>query len=447
MNGKISLLVAMLLIFWTAPAFADAVTLREAISRALRSNHVLKAAALEQGAAQEEVAVTRSRYLPRVFLESGALLSNTPSTVFMMKLDEGRIDPAGDFTAAALNGPSARGDFRSAVMLEQPLLDFGISTGIDLAGKDAETAAVSLESRREQVAFQVYLAYLGVRRAKAFSDIAGQALANAKEHRRLAEVREKDGVGLKSDRLRAVTALAEAEQRLLTAKNDLLLARMRLNLAAGGRQGEALDITEIPGVEDPVLAQGELVELAQRSRPDLRVAKKRVEKGELFVRQARAAYLPTVYASAGYQINDRDLPFGRDNDSWNVGLKLRWELFDGKRRSHEKEKAELSRRAAAALLENDRREGALQVTESVLRREEAGLRLESARAAVGASEEGMRLISLRFRNGLSSMADLMDAEAALNRSRANLVEVENGFIGSTAEIYYKAGVFLKEVMR
>jgi outer membrane protein TolC len=382
-----------------------------------------------------------------VYLESGATLSNAPSKVFMMKLDEGRIDPNSDFAGDTLNHPSARGDFRSALALEQPLLDFGISTGVELAGKDAESAAVSLEASREQVAFRVYLAYLGVRKAQAFRDIADQAVANAREHCRLAGVREKDGIGLKSDQLRATTALSEAEQRLISSKNDLLLARLRLNLAAGGREGETLDISETPSVEEPLLSQGDLVALAQKSRPDLKAAEKTVEKGELAVRQARDAYLPTIYASAGYQINDRDNPVGMDNDSWTVGVNLRWELFDGNRRSHEKQKAELLRQSAAAMLENDRREVSLQVTESVLRRQEAGLKLESARDAVKAAQEGVRLITLRFQNGLSSMVELMDAEAALNRSRANLVEVENSYVGATGELYYKAGVFLKEVMR
>lgn len=447
MKQKIVPMIAALLLFCSVPAFGDAVTLREAISRALQNNHILKGASLEQGAAREEVSASRSRYLPRVYLESGATLSNTPSRVFMMKLDEARINPGSDFARDTLNHPSARGDFRSALTLEQPVFDMSIFTGIDLARKDAESAALSLESSREQIAFRVYLAYLAVRKAKAYSDIADQAVANAKEHGRLAQVREKDGIGLKSDQLRAATALSEAEQRLLSAQNDLQIARLRLNLVAGGREGELLDISETPEIPEPTLSQVELAAAAQKSRPDLKITEKTLEKGALAVRQARNAYLPTVYASASYQINDRDVPFGADNDSWSLGVNLRWELFDGNRRSHEMEKAELKRKAAAELLENDRREVALQVTESVLRRQEARLKLDSARAAVKAAEEGRRLIALRFQNGLSSMVELMDAESALNSSKANLVEVENGFVGSTGELYYKAGLFLKEVMQ
>jgi outer membrane protein len=441
------LLIACLISPWPATAFGEVVSLHDAINRALGSNHLLKAANLEQEAALEGVAASRSRYLPRLYLESGAVLSTTPSSVFMMKLDEGRIDPATDFAPGTLNHPGARGDFRSALRLEQPLLDFGISTGVELAAKDAEAAQVSLDLAKEQVAFRVYQAYLDVRKTRAFRDIADQAVADAQEHARLAQVREKDGVGLRSDQLRAVTALSEARQTLVAATNDLLLARLRLNLVVGGAEGETLDIGEIPRLGEPPAAGSELMGQARLNRADLKAAEKTVQKGELAVRQARNAYLPTVYASAGYQVNDRDLPLGYDNDSWNIGVNLRWELFDGAGRSHRKVKAELSRQAAASLLENGRREVSLQVTEALLHRQEAAGKLEAARAALQAAQEGVRLVTLRFENGLSPMVELMDAEAALNRSKANLVEVENSELRSAAQIYYAAGVFLTEVLR
>jgi outer membrane protein len=443
---KIVLLIVMSFLLAGASACAETVTLRDAISRALKSNHLIQAAGLESRAAEEDASAARSRYLPRISLRSAAVLSNTPSTVFMMKLDEGRINPGTDFSKDSLNHPNPRGDFSSAIMLEQPLLDFSISSDVRMAGKNAESAALALQANREETAFRVYLAYLDVRKAGAYAGIADQAVADAREHGRLAGLRERDGIGLKSDQLRAATELAEAEQRAVTAKNDLLLARMRLNLVVGGKTGEVLDIGGLPDFAGPSL-DTDLGPVAQQSRPELKIAEKRVEKGELAVQRAQTAYLPTLYANASYQINDRDLPLGWDNDSWTVGVALRWELFDGTRRRHEKNKAELSKQAAAALLEEERKEVALQVTESNLRRQEAGLKIDSARAALKAAEEGKRLISLRFQNGLSSMVELLDAESALNRSRANLVEVENAMLAATGNLYFNAGVFLKEVMR
>lgn len=441
------LLVPALL--FSLPSFAaeQGVTVRQAIDLALGTNLLLQAARYEKVAAQEEVAASRSSYLPRLSLETGAALSTTPSTVFMMKLDEARIDTARDFSADTLNHPHARGDFRTSLALTQPLFDPNLRSGVEMAAKEAEATELRLAATREQVAFRVYQAYLEVRRARAFCDLAEQAVADAKEHARLAAVRGEGGVGLRSDRLRSATQLFEAQQRQVTVINDLLLARMRLNLVVGGKPGGLLDIAEEPKLTENALAETELVALALRQRPDLKGVEIRVEQADLALRRARNAFLPTVYASAGFQVNDRDLPLGWDNDSWSLGVNLRWELFDGSRRSHLKQKAELMRRAASAGYENERREVALQVSESLLRRQEMALRLVSARASVVDAREGMRLVGKRFENGLSALVELLDAEAALNRARANLVEVENGYLSATAQVYFSAGQFLKEVTK
>lgn len=447
MNSKIVLMAAWLLAPVAAFADGGAITLREAINRALAENNVLKAVRFEQGAALAGIAAARTGYFPRLNLETGAVLTNSPSRVFMMKLDEGRVSPASDFTAPTLNSPSPRGDFHTVVSLEQPLWDPRIGTSVQLAAKEVDAATTSLDQAKETIAFRVYQAYLEVRRARAMRTVSDQAVADAKEHNRLAAVREKDGVGLRSDGLRAATELSEAEQRQISSGNDLKVAQLRLNLIVGGPSGKALDTVEEPKLPEPG-TENELLSQALENRRDLKGAEQMVEKGELSLQKAKDAFLPNVYASASYQINDHDLPLplGWDHDSWSLGVNLRWEIFDASR-AYQREKARDAKGAAAARLEETKREVALQVTEGILRRTESGLRLESARRALKASEEGVRLVSRRFENGLSAMVELMDAEAALNRSRAGLVEAENGYALATAELYYAAGIFRREVLR
>lgn len=447
MKKALLLMLACLIAATPAIAGAEAISLREAVNRAISGNHSIKAARYEQEAARQGAAASHGRYWPSVYFESGVSLSNTPSRVFMMKLDEARINPSSDFSAERLNHPSARGDFRSALAVEQPLWDRQIATVAELAAKDAEAAETSLEFNRETIAFRVYNAYLEVRTARAARDMSEHAVADAREHSRLAAVREIEGMGLKSDVLRSASELSEAEQRLVTADNNLLIARLRLNQVIGGPQGESIDITEEPRLAEPSQASGALISTAFENRPELRAARKLLEKGELLVRQANNAYLPTLYAGATYQINDRDLPLGWDNDSWSLGINLRWEIFDGQRRSHDKRKAEFAHDAVAESFENARRDVALQVHEAVLRRQESKLRLVSARQALDAAQEGVRLVGKRFANGLCTMVELMDAESTLNRARLNMVEMENNDLRSTAQIHYATGQFLQEVMR
>ena len=443
----VRLLSGCMLVLLLVPAAGGAessVSFPEALILALERNHLVAGAAHERTAAERAVAVSRSRYFPRIIFDENFAASNSPTRVFMMKLDQGRFTQ-NDFLISELNSPSSTTDFRTMVTLEQPLLDFGIGHGRDVAVKEAEEQGLRYDRRREEVGYGVCVAYLQVQKAAAVLEATDQEVTEAKESLRLATVRSEQGAGLRSDELRARTFLSETEQHAITALNDLKIAKMRLALAVGGSSGDSLNITG-PIVGKPLrLQEEELVRLALETRQDLKGMGKGVEKAEASERLAKSGWLPTVYGGASYQMHDQDIPFGNDNDAWSAGVNLRWELFDGMRRSHEQGRAAAIREAAAQYLEQYRKEVVLQVRESLYRRSEAGKRLEVARHAYLAAEEGKRLVTKRFENGLATMVELLDAQSSLNRSRSGLVENEVEQLLATARVYHAAGVFLKEM--
>lgn len=422
------------------------VTVKEAITLALGRNNLLKAAEQQKYAAEHGVASSRSRYFPRIFLDENFSASNAPTRVFMMKLDQGRFSQ-NDFVISNLNNPSASTDFRTAFTLEQPVFDLSIFYGTEAAKKEAEEKGFALEMRREEIGFRVFAAYLEVQKARAMLAAAERAVLDAGEHLRLARVRGKAGTGLKSDELRAGTFLADTEQQEITAKNDLILAGMRLALATGAKAGESLDISE---TVSGLTLDGEKLDfmaVALENRKDLRETGKTVEKAGVGVKIAASAFFPTLYAVATYQMNDRDVPFGRSNDAWIAGVNLRWELFDGLRRFEERARSRALESSGREYLEQQAKEVNFQVRESLLRREEAGKRLAVAKAAWLNAEEGVRLISKRFANSLAILVEVLDAQASLNRARASVVENETGYALATARVWFSAGIFLREVMK
>ncbi|HEX9022927.1 MAG TPA: TolC family protein, partial [Geobacteraceae bacterium] len=241
---RVLVLPAVLLLLVPATVFADtSLGLKEAINVALEKNNLLKAAAYEQKAAALGAAASRSRYLPHVFLDETASASNSPTRVFMMKLDEGRFTQD-DFAIGNLNHPSAHGDFRTSLTLDQPLFDLSIARDAEMARKVEKAGGINLEKRREEVAFLVYRVCLEVQKGRGRLAAAEKGVADAREHLRLARVRNDAGTGLKSDELRARTFLAEMEQQEISAANDLALARLRLARQLGGAPGETADIRE-----------------------------------------------------------------------------------------------------------------------------------------------------------------------------------------------------------
>ena len=295
------------------------------------------------------------------------------------------------------------------------------------------------------MALDVVASSVMAQKARAQLAAAEKGLAGAREHLRLAGVRVGAGTGLKSDELRARTFLAEMEEQELRARNTLEIARLRLGKAMGAPSGEAVDIN---GEFRPVAVSATrdaLSRLALEHRADLRELERQNEKAELGVGLAKSAYYPTLHAGAAFQLNDRSVPFGSDNNSWYAGATLRWELFDGMRRSREREKAGALHSASAELMEQYRKEVAFQVAESWLRRDEATRRVEVARSAVADAGEGLRLVQKRFEGALATIVELLDAQTSANRARSTVVDSEADLVLASAPLAYSAGMLRKEV--
>jgi outer membrane protein TolC len=255
------------------------------------------------------------------------------------------------------------------------------------------------------------------------------------------------GVGLKFDELRIATFLADLEQQKITAENEVMLARLRLGQVAGLPSGSSPDIAATISAVGLMSTAEELEKEAFTNRADIKESAAEVAKGDASVAAVKGAYWPKLYASGSYQMNDRDIPLGRDNDSWMAGASLRWEIFDVISKKGELERARAMRDAGASYQNALQQEISLQIRESLLRRTESAKRLDVSRSSVKDAEEMVRLVNRRFENDLSTAVELLDAQTALNRVRSQLAENEAVFALTTARVYHSAGLFMKEVVK
>lgn len=421
-------------------------TLAQAVTQALEQNHAVKAGVHQQQAAEALARLTGTHYWPLVTLEQSLARTNTPTRTFMMKLDQGRF-AQNDFQIDRLNNPRPTTDFRTSLNWEQPFFVPAAGSERTIARHQTTLARLTQEATKEEIAFRVFQTGTEIFRAKAHLQAAEQATAEARESRRLAAARVGAGAGLKSDLLRADTHLAAVDQRLLSARNQLTLARLRLGMLIGAPEGEELELLPMPPVPDQPPSLAVLLDDAHQRRLELRRGRTAREQAASTHDAALSAYLPSVAGFAGYQLNDHRNPFNPEHDSWLAGINLRWNLFDGFRREHRLQATRAQQAAAEHSLELLRRETDLQIRASLLQRQEADKRRQTALTAVTAAEEAVRLLSRRYEHALATMADLLDAQTALNQARADLADSEAERQLSTARIWQTSGILLQEVQK
>lgn len=446
---NILLVLSAVLLFSAASVDAEILklTVNDAITMALENNSKIKAARLTSDAAAQGIWSANSRYLPALFFEETLVASNSPTNAFMMKLDEGRFNPADFSNPYSVNHPTTRHDFKTSISLLQPLFAPSLAPLKEMASKDSQKSELELETARQGIAFQVFFTYLDVQKSVAQLIAAEKAMTDASENMRLAKVRTTAGVGLKSDELRSRTNLSMVEQQVISARNNLTLARMKLADLIGLPEDAHFAVSELLAtVEVPVMGD-QVVSEALLNRVEIRQSQADLEKSDAVLKLARSEYMPTVGAFASYQLNAKDAPFSSDNDAWTAGISLKWNIFDGFRRGSERKRALLGRSAAAEMLESANKDIRYQLKESYLRRNEVAKRLEVSRSALLDAEETVRLLNKRYENSLATMVELLDAQSALNQARANLVETEAGYALAGGRVYYMTGTFVKEMLK
>ncbi len=416
------------------------VGLTEAVTMALKDYHEMRAMKNSVYAQKEEVEVARSFLLPRLSFEERALHTNNPTMVFSSKLNEGRFS-AEDLNIRALNNPGPTNDFQTLVTFEQPIFQRKAFVGLEMAQKEYAALQEDYVRKSETTALTVAQTYLQVRTAKETLAVARQAVEDAREHLRIAELRFNNGLGLYSDALRGRTRVSEAEQRVVSAHKNFVLAKRSLGLLLGLE--DAVDILEeVPDFAVQALAY---YQAAAQARRDLKALKIRWENARNGIKLADSGYYPTLSVGGAYQLNDPQQAFGSSGESWQLMATLRWDLFDGANRESKRKKARFQAAETAEQLNGLKRFIAFKITEAYLAVDEAEKNAALSRSTVQTAEEGRRLVRARFENSLAPLVDLLDVQLSLDQARANLVLRENEFRLAVIRLSYESGTIIQDL--
>lgn len=432
------IIVAALLFFAVSAAAGHALTFDQVLQQAITQHPRSEASHQEVLAAEAQVGEAGSHMLPRISLGEHLYWTNEPAGSLFINLNHEQL--VVDQNADIYNDPPARKDFATRLELTQPLFDSDLWYNKRRAEYGARASRAESRFAEEMVAFEAFRAYLQVQRAIAARAWAESSYAQATEVLRMARERQDSGVGLKADTLRAEVQVLQADRKKLTVENDLLLARQQLAVAIGSPEVEI-------GIDGPIpLQRFESVEEEDDSlRGDLQALAYRVDEAELAQKQSRAAYLPKAGLTADYSWHDED-PFGNQNKSWTVQANLTWELFDGSRKALGRQRAEAVKRATEARRLERERQVRLAVSEADLRAGEALRHLETAKLAVRQAEESYRLLRDRYQAGLSTLAEVLDAQRDLEQARFQEVMADSDRLLALGNRFFQRGDFLAKAL-
>lgn len=401
---------AALLLLSLTPLYAEeALTLKEALSRAVSRNPLALEARLGQEAAQQGVVSASGKHWPRLTLDGN----------YTQRQDAVPFLPAQSATSPA----HFSDDYASlGLLLTLPLYQGGqTSANVALAEVRNEFSALSLaQTRNELIANTVntYHKLLQLRQLRNASQASTSAL---EEQRKNVQLLFDVGRSARVELLKIEVQLANEQQRLFALDEAISTTGATLRYLMGDPSSLASG--------EPVLADRltmpEAVAVSNESearpwmlRPEYQVATEGVKEATLTRRITLGKLLPTVHAFAGYSDQYGFSP-SYNETNWSLGVQASIPLFD---RSLY---ADLAR-------ENLLRDKALQhqrVVDNQLRLEldtaraslrESARRVETANRTILSAHESFRIEQEKNALGAGTVSDLLLAQAADMTAEANL---------------------------
>ncbi len=405
-------------------AFAQMpLTLEEAMTRARGETVDARALASTFDEAATRIRQAQSGFWPRVDLTETVQRGNNPVFAFSSLLSQRRFTAA-NFAIPSLNHPDPITNTRTAVAIEQPIFNGGLTAlGVDAAKLRRDMASAVRDAGGQDLAFRAAQAFVRVLRLDASVRATDAAVEAAESDRQRARARHDVGLVTEADVLAVEVHLADMHQRQIAARGDLAVARIQLAEAVG------LPLTESPMLlrprppSEPADADS-LVREALASHPNRHEADLEMQLADNARRTARAALLPSVGLQGGWEFDGATL--GEQQSSWLVGAQVRINLFRGFADTARITEASHAHLRATAERERVERHIEVDVRTAVAQLATARAREDTGRAALTQARESQRIIRDRYESGLATVTDVLRAaEATLDaESRATAAEMD-----------------------
>ena len=329
------------------------------------------------------------------------------------------------------------------------LLDFGRrDAGAAAARAQLAAANFSFNRKLQDVVFATQRAFYSIGAAKAAVQAAQENVELAKTDDEAVSRRVDLGLATQPALLLSRQAVAQSQYDLASARLLVREAQANMAVALGVAANTALDVPSLDSIPIPSGLGPEvdqLIETAVRSRPDLAAQVATLDARRAAVEQAKAQFYPTIGISGNYGeqawnyaiVNTPTVQTAQPQ--YTALLTLNWDLFTGFKRLNDVRSAEASRDAASAQLKSLEVDAISSVWRAYYEFQTALSRYEYATALLAASQESYNANLDTYRQGLSTIVELLTADRDLANARYTIVQSRADLLTSSAAVAYAVG--------
>ncbi|MFH0990403.1 MAG: TolC family protein [bacterium] len=411
-----------------APLYVSAqegrrVTLQECIALAREKNPSMEIARARIAGANAKAEEASSLMLPQVKLTGrAATLSSVPE----FKLP---------FTLPGIGQPvlfeSITENYSLKLSLTQPVFTgFRLQKNKAMAEMTAQAAGEELKRDQADLLLQIANIYWNLVRAREIETVLTQSVGQINAH--LTDVRNvsRQGMATEAEVMKVQVQLSDVKVKLIEAKNAVKVFTMTMNsLISQPLENPLIPAESAAAADRDWLANrqlSDLISLAHRQRPELKALGIRKSIGEASVDASRGGWYPQVSLAANYDYakpNSRILPPKREWDgAWDIGLMVQWTVWDWFATEHQTNQAKAQLRQTEEGFRQTEDLIGIDVAQAYYSAQAAHEKVGVALEGVSQAEESFRITKEKFRTGLISSTELLDAEMALLQAKLTHIQ-------------------------
>lgn len=397
------------------------ITLAQLVDRALCANIDTRAAWQRTRTQTAQVGIARSAYYPSLNAsasQSHGLGDQTPGS-----------DP--DQTSIGLSADWLLWDFG------------GRRANLNQTRETLAALQASYDARSQQVALAAVQAYYQRLATGAALEAAKASVAAAEETAKAARQRVVVGVGTREDELQAATAFAQARLVQIQRQGDLASADGQLAVVASYPANQTIHLGDnlpAPQADSAPPALDSLLEQALRLRPDRLAQQRSIAASESDLDRIAAQALPrlSVSASRGDRRNDDG-----SSDTGQVALNASVPLFTGFQQRNQKLAAQSQIEQQRLELQRIEQQVSLDVWQAWQALNTAQARVGATDSLLDAAQESNRAALARYRAGLGSLLNVLNAQSSLADARQQQARARYDWAAARLQLAQASGVLVR----
>src|SRR6266540_7208266 len=302
------------------------------------------------------------------------------------------------------------------------------------SGALVDAADAGLISQRYAVILQTKAAFYNAIATEELVRVADAQVARTRQQLQISSEKLRAGSATRSDSLRSVVELGNAQIALLQAQANFAFAQATLGRQIGiDSTVRAVPDTALPPAPDTTGMRDATLSTA----PDVREAEALARAARAQVWISRSAYWPTFSTTVSKGSSGGIAPWTSTAgylDNWSVRFSVNLTLFNGFVREQGVTNSSVTRDNAEAVAADTRRRVNAALTQAIAALRTASAQLNISQTNVAAATEDMRVQQERYRVGAATILDLLTSQASLTQAQVNQVQARFTYLVSRATL-------------